>query len=199
MRSTRIGRVVAILACLGLVAGAFLATPAEAKKRKKKKKKPAACAAYQPGEFGAEAPVTLVTDAATAEAPVEVALETAPGLGASSEEGEGNPDELGSTHSYTNVQVDSKASSADLNVKLVFPQQWDYDLWVRDSSHAVISSSAGFGPLVGGGSEGQTSDFGSEQTPPITTTDCDGYTVDVVSATSTGGEVTVQYWLGSGE
>jgi hypothetical protein len=196
MRSTRIGRVVAILACLGLVAGAFLATPAEAKKRKKKKKKPAVCAAYEPGEFGAEAPVTLVTDAATAEAPVEVPLETAEGLGTSSAEGEGH-DTGPTTHAYTNVQVDSKSPTADLNVKILFSPQYDYDLSVRDESHTLYANSAGFG-LVPGGSEGQVSDFGSEQTPPVTINDCGGALIDVTSATTPGEEITVQYWLGSG-
>ena len=194
MRSTRIGRVLAILACLGLVAGAFLATPAEAKKRKKKKK-PAACAAYQPGEFGAEAPVTLVTDAATAEAPVEVTLATAEGLGTSSEEGEGH-DTGPTTHAYTNVQVDSASPSADLNVKITFSPQYDYDLAVRDESHALYANSAGFG-IIPGGSDGSASSFGSEQTPPVTINDCGGALVDVTSATTPGEEITVQYWLGA--
>ncbi|MFN2389478.1 MAG: hypothetical protein ABR575_07755, partial [Actinomycetota bacterium] len=50
-------------------------------KKPKKPKPPAGCAAYVPGEAGADAETTKVTDAATAEAPVEVELDTGPGVG----------------------------------------------------------------------------------------------------------------------
>src|SRR5687767_11775601 len=105
----------AVLASVAMLVGAFAATPAEAKK--KKKKKPAACATYTPGEKGAGKPVTIVTDAATAEAPVEVPLTTQAGLGTSSEAGEGHDDGL-TTHDYTNLQVDSASPSAGLYVQL---------------------------------------------------------------------------------
>ena len=189
-------RGIAIVASAALVLGAFVAGPAEAaKKKKKKKKKPAACAPYVPGEKGAKAPITVVTDAATADKPVVIEHATEAGLGFSSEEGEGNPDEEFTTHSYTNVQVDSAASSASLNVLLEFTPTWDYDLWLRDSSHAPVAYSAGFGPLTQGSDEAH-SDFGSESVTGVVASDCGGFTVDVASAGSPGGDVTISYWLG---
>src|SRR5688500_750099 len=62
-------RGIAVLASVGLLVGAFAVGPAEARK-KKKKKKPVACAPYAPGENGADQKVTVITDAATADAPV---------------------------------------------------------------------------------------------------------------------------------
>jgi hypothetical protein len=189
-------RGIAIVASAALVLGAFVAGPAEAaKKKKKKKKKPAACATYVPGEKGKGAPITVVTDAATADKPVEVTVATEPGLGFSSEEGEGNPDEEATSHAYTNVQVDSKAASAALTVILEFPQTWDYDLWLRDSSHAPVAYSAGFFNQTFGSDEAH-SDFGSESVSGVPASDCGGFTVDVANAAGPGGDVTVKYYLG---
>jgi hypothetical protein len=188
-------RGIAVMASAVLVLGAFVAGPADAAKKKGKKKKSAACAPYVPGEKAAEAPITKVTDAATADKPVEVTVATEPGLGFSSEEGEGNPDEEATSHAYTNLQVDSKAKSASLNVLLEFTPLWDYDLWLRDSSHAPVAYSAGFGPVTAGSDEAH-SDFGSEQVSGVAASDCGGFTVDVANAGGPGGDVTVKYWLG---
>jgi hypothetical protein len=187
-------RGIAVVASVALVLGAFVASPAEAAK-KKKKKRAAACATYVPGEKAAKAPITKVTDAATADKPVEVTVATEPGLGTSSEEGEGNPDELGTSHAYTNLQVDSKAKSASLNVALEFTPIWDYDLWLRDASHAAVAYSAGIGPVTSGSDEAH-SDFGLESVSGVAVADCQGLTVDVANAGSPGGDVTVKYWLG---
>ncbi len=193
---TRTIRTIAVVASAALLVGAFAAVPAEAKKRKKgKKKAPAACAAYTPGEKGAGQPITVVTDAATAEEPVEVALDTAPGLGFSSEEGEGNPDEGATSHAYTNLQVDSAASSTGLYVMIEFQPTWDYDLWLRDASHVPVEYSAGF--LVETfGSDRAQSDLGSESVQGVPVADCAGFTVDAANAAGPGGEITVKYWLG---
>src|SRR5688500_1386782 len=76
-------RLVSVLASAALVLGATFALPAEAKK---KKKKPKPCAAYVPAEWGDGQPINLVTDAHTAEAPLEITVPTGPGLGTSSPE-----------------------------------------------------------------------------------------------------------------
>ena len=191
MKSRRTIRTYAVLASACMVLGVFAAAPADAKKKKKPKK----CAAYQPGEAGTGQAITLVTDAATADKPVEVAVPTSPGLGVSSEEGEGNPDEGATSHAYTNVQVDSKAKEALLNIKVSFTPTWDYDLWLRDSSHTALASSAGFGPATSG-SDYAHSEVGSETIVGFPTADCDGFTVDVANAGGPGEEVTVSYWLG---
>ncbi|MGH2820162.1 MAG: hypothetical protein ACRDJ5_05890, partial [Actinomycetota bacterium] len=71
MRS-RILRTLALLATATLVVGAFAAGPAEAKKKKKKK----VCAEYVAGDYAGEAETTVVTEAATEEAPIEVTVAT---------------------------------------------------------------------------------------------------------------------------
>ncbi len=194
MRNGRIVRSLAVLASATLVLGAFAAGPAEAKK-KKKKKKPAACAPFTPSEQAAGAPIVKVTDAATAEAPVEVNLNTSPGLGFSSAEGEGNPDELGTTHAYANLQVDSASPETGLYVVLEFGAAWDYDLWLRDGSHTALEYSAGIGP-VGSGTDHQHSNVGSESIEGMPVTDCQGIVVDVANAGGPGGEVTLKFYLG---
>ena len=184
----------AVLASVAMLVGAFAATPAEAKK-KKKKKAPAACATYTPGEKGAGQPVATVTDAATAEAPVEVTVATDPGFGFSSEEGEGNPDEIASSHAYANLQVDSANPSAGLHVQIEFAPEWDYDLHLRDSGGTSIEYSAGFG-VVPSGTDHSHTDLGVEALLGLPVPDCAGYTVDVVGAATAGGDVIVKAWLG---
>ena len=189
-------RGVAVLASVGLLVGAFAVGPAEARKKKKKKKAVVACAPYAPTERGAGAPVATVTDAATADAPVSATVATEPGLGFSSEEGEGNTEgELLSSHAYTNILVDSASPGAVLNVQLEFPPEVDYDLHLRDSAGTSIEYSAGFFNQSAG-TDHAHSDIGIESILGLATSDCSGYTVDVVGVTTTGGDVTVTAWLG---
>ena len=188
----RITRTVAVLASLAMLTGAFIAAPAEAAK---KKKKPAACAKYAPAERGAGQPVTVVTDAATADKPVEVTVATDPGAGFSSEEGEGNEDEIASSHAYTNVQIDSAKPGVGLYVQISFNPAFDYDLHLRDNYGTSIEYSAGFGP-VPSGTDHSHSGVGTESLEGLQAADCQGFTVDVVGAGTTGGDVTVSYWLG---
>ena len=201
MRNGRIVRTLAVLASAGLILGAFVAAPADAKK----KKKPKACAEYVPGETGAEAETTVVTDAATAEKPVEVTLDTGEGLGLSSADG---PDgDYGHTnHAYTNVQVDS-AGDAGLYVRVEFPEAFDYDIFLRSADGTALAYAAGFnqgmtpagdpsGLGLDGTGHGGHSEMGAEMVDGWIAADCEGFTLDVVSAITPGGEVTVKYWLG---
>lgn len=190
----RVTRTIAVLASAAMLVGAFAAVPAEAKK-KKKKKKAAACATFTPSEKAKGAAIVTVTDAATADKPVEVKLATQPGLGFSSEEGEGNPDEEFTTHAYANLQVDSASPSTGLYVVLEFAPMWDYDLWLRDGTHTALEYSAGFGP-VGAGTDHQHSGVGSESIEGMPVADCQGIVVDVADAAGPGGEVTLKYYLG---
>ena len=183
----------AVLASVAMLVGAFAATPAEAKK--KKKKAPAACAAYSPSERGAGQPVATVTDAATAEAPVEVTVPTDAGFGFSSEEGEGNADEIASSHAYANIQVDSAKPSVGLHVQIEFEPVFDYDLHLRDAIGTSVEYSAGFG-VVPSGTDHSHTDVGVEALLGLPVPDCAGYTVDVVGATTGGGDVIVKAWLG---
>lgn len=203
MRSSKLIRTTAVVVGAALVFGAFVAAPAEAKK-KKKHKKPAACAPYVPGEAGADQPITVVTDAATADAPVEVKLSTDPGLGFSSSDGPSG-DEGATSHAYTNVQIDSAAASRGLYVRVEFAPTWDYDLFLRSSDGTAIAYAAGYNvapvsdPLgvgLDGTGHGGHSEQGAEVLDGVDSPDCTGYTIDVSSASTPGGDVTVKYWLG---
>ena len=189
---TRTVRTIAVVASIAMILGAFIAAPADAKK--KKKKAPAVCAAYTPGEKGAGKPIAVVTDAATADKPVEVTVSTQAGLGTSSEEGEGNDDGM-TTHDYTNIQVDSAKPSAGLYLSVEFPPYYDYDLFLRDSYGTSLEYSAGFG-VVPGGTDRSQNDFGAETINGYPAPDCSGYLVDISNATTPGGDVTVKFWLG---
>jgi hypothetical protein len=189
-----------VIASAALIVGAFIAGPADAKK---KKKKPAVCAAYVPGELGADQPVTVVTDAATAEAPVTVELDTAEGLGFTSPDG-ASGDEGAPSHVFTNVQVDSASPQTGLYIRLEFPDGLEYDLFARladGSAYAYVAGSNHTGPLVAEGGldgtgNGGYSEVGAENLEGLSTADCAGYTMDVASAITPGGAVTVKYWLG---
>lgn len=191
-------RTLAVLASIGLLVGAFAAGPAEAAKKKKKKKVPA-CAAYTPTEWGADQPINIVTDKHTAEAPLVLELETHEGLGSSSpsapEEDPTNP----ISRVFSNVQVDSTAATTGLWATLEYQFPLDYDLYVRGDDGVGLAYSAGFVPgvpfLDGTGSGGETGQ-GTENILGLTTADCTGYLVDVISAATPGGTVTLKLWLG---
>jgi hypothetical protein len=190
-------RLLAMLAMVALLAGA-LAAPAEAKKRKKK---PRPCATYQSPEFAAEAETTVVTDKATEEKPIEIELSTGPGLSFS------NPDDPNggtgeASHVFHNVQVDSKAKSAGLFVRIEYLPAWDYDLFLRTPEGPSVAYEADFnpatagGPTPVGGNEGAHPEPGAGQIDGYLSTDCDGFTVDVWSAITPGGAVAMTLWLG---
>lgn len=199
MSKPRSIRTLSVIASAALIVGAFAAGPADAKK----KKKPKPCAPYVPGELGADQPITLVTDAATAEAPVEVELDTEPGFGFTSPNG-ASDDEGAPTHVFTNVQVDSALPETGLYIRLEFPDGTEYDLFARladGTSYAYVAGSNHTGPLVAEGGldgtgNGGYSEVGAENLEGLTTADCAGYTVDVASAITPGGAVTLKYWLG---
>jgi hypothetical protein len=192
-------RVFAVAASVSLLVGALVG-PADAKKKKKPKPIPAGCATFvAENPNGKDLPTTIVTDAATAEAPVVVELETAMGVGATSPSAEDPPENGMPSHAYTNVQVDSALSAVGLYVTVEFSPQWDYDLLLRTAAPEAVAYSAGGAPYVGpfdGTGHGGHAAEGSENIDGIDTADCAGYTVDVVSATTPGETVTLKYWLG---
>lgn len=205
MRDGKLVRSLALIATASLVLGAFVAGPADAKKKKKKKPKVATCAPYTPGEVGADAPVTIVTDAATEEAPVEVTVSTTQGLGFTSSDVGG--DQGPTSHAFSNVQVDSASSGRGLYARVEFNPAYDYDHFLRTADGAAVAYSAGFNQaMVAGDPTGMTgldgtgngghSEQGAEQIDGYATSDCDGFTHDIASAGSPGGDVTVKYWLG---
>src|SRR5687768_9960187 len=110
-------RALSVVASAALVVGAFTAGPADAKK---KKKKPAGCAAYVPSEWSADIPVTMVTDAHTADAPLEITVPTEMGVGTSDSGSPENGQTSMAAHSFLNVQVDSVNPEAGLYGRLEF-------------------------------------------------------------------------------
>ena len=164
---------------------------------------PGPCPKYKPGGNGVGKPIKVVTDARKVTAPLVVTLQTEPGAGFSSpNEGEETPPET-VPHSYINVQVNTVRSSAKLFVRVEFLAAYDYDLYLRDSARVARAYAAGFNavivnePLIGldGTGHGGHSERGAEQIDGLVTPDCFGYTVDVVSSSTTGGPVTVKFWL----
>lgn len=191
MTSRRVARTIAIFGAVATILGAFAAPQAVAKK-------PAACKKFKAKTDGKGQPLSVVTDTATADKPVTVTVSTPPGVGLSSPDGpSGDQPEGGPGHTYYNVQVDSKAALANLYVQAEFPPVLDYDLYLR-SEGAALAYSAGFpvpvGPLDGTGNGGH-SGIGTETIDGWPAPDCSGYTVDVVSATTPGVDVTLKFWL----
>jgi hypothetical protein len=164
-----------------------------------KKKKPKKCAPYEPGELGAEVEeeTTIVTDAATEEAPIEVPVETAEGLGFTSTDPGG--DTGPTSHVYQNLQVDPKAKTTGLYVRVEYSPAFDYDIFLRLADGTAVAYEADFNPAPGtglGGLEGAHAEQGAGQIDGYEANDCDGFTMDIASAITPGGEVTMKLWLG---
>jgi len=166
------------------------------------------CAPYAPGELGTDKPLVTVTDAATAEAPVEQTITLAESVadvdlvGAASEP----------SYDYFNVQVDSAAPSAGLYATFEFDTRRDYDLYARWPDASEAASSHGFNsadeaeapePVPFDPSNQRTNHAGeskadSENLVGLITSDCGGYTIEVVNWLGEGGDFTVKLWLGEG-
>lgn len=196
MRSPRFIRTVAVVGMSALVLGAFVAGPADAKK--KKKKPAAACAAFTPGEKGADKPTITVTDAATEAAPVAQPITLDP---------EVTEGAVSYAESVFNVQVDSAAKDAGLYILFEFQERRDYDLnvWHTDGSYAARSH--GFQPVLGtdptveevqgnlGGHAGESTS-NSEKIVGLRTSDCGGWTISAENYLGEGGDFDVKLWLG---
>jgi hypothetical protein len=200
MRSHKTIRTFSVIASAALIVGAFTAGPADAKKKKKKPPVPAGCAAYTPTEWGKDLPVTMVTDAHTAEAPLTIEVPTKMGVGSSHN---GTPDDVEQTnpvsHAFLNVQVDSAAATTGLYGTIEFTPTWDYDLYFRGADGAGLAYSAGFAqgvPFLDGTGNGGHTGVGSENIEGLESADCTGYLVDIVSSLTPGEDVTLTLWLG---
>ena len=157
------------------------------------------CPAYVPGEEGATAKTTLVTDAATAEKPVVVELDSQMGLGAMPIGGTPVPyDET--TRVFQNVQVDTAGADTGLYARLEFPEPWDYDLYLNYPDGSEGDHSGDFSTIANtvfscGGTSCESSST-SEAVLGLRTSDCGGWTAEMVSYISEGGPVTLSLWLG---
>jgi hypothetical protein len=193
MKSSRLLKTTAVVGATALILGAFVAGPADAKKKKKKPKPPPVCAPYTPAEGGAGAPITLVTDAATVDAPVTATVAAEAGLGV------GGLAEQGIAYAYTNVQVDSALPSTALNIRLEMTEFEDYDLVVQNPDGSEAASAQGFNPepaVFNDNTHGGHTEVGAEVIDALPTSDCQGYTLVIKTASGIGGDLTVKYWLG---
>ena len=158
-----------------------------------------ACPPFVPGDMGADADTSVVTDAATAAAPVKVEYDAEMG-------GPGDPAlpvEIRDLR-YQNVQVDTAGTSAALNVKVEFPDRHDFDLYVYDTSGSEVDHSGDFNTIIespvhacGGTSCDSGSNFESVLALPVD--DCGGFTIESVGYLTTGGNVTISMWLGEAD
>ena len=168
---------------------------------KKKPKKPAppvaaACPAYTPGEEGAEAETTVVTADATEEKPIEVAIEAPPGV-----------PEVALGHAFHNIQVDASGSEGGFFARYEFPVYEDHDIYLNYADGSEAAHAGGFNPApvpvalgcCDGTGTGGHSEQGAEVLDGIRTADCAGYTLDMASFMSEGGEMTLKLWLGEPE
>jgi hypothetical protein len=177
-------------------------------KKKGCTKPPVACAAYAPGELGTDQPTAIVTDAATAEAPVVQKVTLAPQFD------EGIAVALGAaeqSRSIFNVQVDSAAASAGLYVTVSFGPRRDIDLWAYYPDGSEAASSHGFNTVIetndlpddadqsntDSNHAGQTT-ADSENLVGVITPDCGGYTLELGNYLGEGGDLEVKLWLGEG-
>lgn len=168
------------------------------KNKGKKKSKGKKCAAYKPGEQGAEAETTVVTDKATEKSPIEVTIEAPPGVGV----GGNAATEALIGHAFQNVQVDSKSKTAGLWVRLEMPWPSDYDLYLNNPDGSNAAHAAGFNPdpaLYNDNENGGHTEEEAEQLDGIKSKDCQGYTVDVATATGEGYDLTLKLWLGKAQ
>ena len=193
-------RQIAVLASASMLLGAFVAGPADAGKRKKKKPPVPVCATFASPEWAADAEITVVTDAATAEAPVELVITTDAGFGLTSTDGSSG-DEGAPSHKYHNVQVDTASAGAKLFVRAEFTEVFDYDLFLRLADESSVAYEADFNPATAagqtpvGGIEGAHSEPGASQIDGYESADCAGYTVDLASGITPGEDVTLKVWL----
>ncbi len=203
MTASRSTKALSVLASAALVLTGMLAGTADAKKKKKPKPPPPppACATYTPSEWSADIPVTMLKDEHTAEAPLVLTVPTEAGVGTSSGDSPENSADSKAAHAFLNVQVDSVNPEAGLYGTLEFTPAWDYDLHIRGNDGVSLAYSAGSSHLVNqfgidGTGHGGHSGLGTENIDGLTTADCSGYLVDVVSSIAPGGDLTLKLWLG---
>jgi hypothetical protein len=168
---------------MALAATAFAATAAEAK-----------------GASCGSGKTTVVTAKATKDKPLSVSVATQPGLGTTSPNG-ASGDNGQVTHAYTNVLV---KGTGKLFVRAEFLQFEDYDLYLHLGDSPAIAYAAGFNPggpvndvlmqTPAAPSKGGHSEIGAEQIDGAAVKGC--AVVDLASATTPGGAVTLKLWLG---
>lgn len=170
-------------------------------------KPPAApsCPAYTPGDMGKDAPLTVVTDEATEDKPIEIDVP----LGLAT----GSVGSDRTTRTKHNVQIDSTLAEAGFYARLEAPGGDDPDLYVYYAGGKQAAVAGGFNPLLVGGplpnptnhatiqslngqGAGGHSEFTAEQIDGLRSPDCRGWTLDLVNWGGRGGTYKLKLWLG---
>lgn len=193
-------RRIAVLASATMLLAAFVAGPADAKKRKRK---PPSCptATYaepaSPSESrpAADAKITTVTDAATAEAPVVVEYEHGPALWETASQTPIQEDTL-----WFPIQIDSASPTTGLFVRLDWgiPSVSDIDLYLWDGTtgeQAAVSGATNAVP-VNAPFVAETGAMGYESISGFAAGDCSNYLVESRAFATTGEAMTLTLWLG---
>lgn len=206
---TRTSRSIAVVMSAALLVGAFAVAPADARKKKKKKKPVVACApaaiAAPKSDSGhaaeaVDAEVVQVTDAATEEAPVEIAYDHGPALWLS---GFGVP--VQEDTKFFNIQVVTNSGGPGLYVH----QTWsssspdDMDMYLYDAAtgdQVALSGSANLPEPIASNLPPQagqdTGHMGLESISGLLAGDCMTYTVESRAFTSDGEKMVLKVWLG---
>ena len=159
------------------------------------------CAAYTPGEQGAEAETLVVDSKASAEAPVEhqISMDPAVGLltGTLPVVNQPNP---ATSETFINLQVDSDKPTDGLYVRVEFTHGEDYDIYLNNADGTEAARAGGFNqhpdPNIGDGTgNGGHAEETAEQLDGVLTNDCGGYTLKIANALGTG-EPVLKLWLG---
>lgn len=189
-------RTLAVLAAAAVVAGAFVAGPADAKKKKKCPKvsfvEPAS-----PSESRTEVPkgkVTTITDKATAEAPVVIEYEHGPALWDTVAQ-----EPIVEDTKWFNIQVDSAAPAAALNVRQEWPipsvSDMDLYLWDGPSGTQIeVSGAFNIAPVPVPGVF-DTGGMGWESISGLVVGDCYGLAVESRAFTTAGEAMALKIWL----
>ena len=204
---SRTVKMLALLAGLALVVGAFGAGSTAAKKKKKKKKPPvAACPAFAAKPPGADseslqkdkvpaATLVKVTEAATEAKPVEVKLEHGQALWSPTQ----TP--IQEDTEFVRLQVQSKTPTAGLYIR----QEWaapslsDLDLYLTDKAGEEVAASGTSNvspvPIPAGGQD--TGAQGFESISGFAALKCGDYVIKSRPFTTAGEDVTIKIWLGA--
>ena len=194
MRSTRSLRPLTAALTLALVAGAFVAGPAQAGKKKKKFScAPATAAAPTEGHSGnaeeaAEAEVVNVTSAHTEEKPLVIEYEHGPAL-----------DPVAEDTLYFAFQVVSKTPGAGVYIRQEWPGSMsDLDLYMYDSGGTEVAYSGAFNPIPVPGvtDSGGNGGPGFESIPGYPADPCSPYTLESKAYATMGEPTTLKIWLG---
>jgi hypothetical protein len=151
------------------------------------------CPAYVPGEQGAGKPTSIVTDAATEAKPIEITVATEEAAGGQS------PGEVSQFH---NIQVDPAAAETGLWVRFEMAEGEDYDITLNYADGSEAAAAGGYNPApvipgeTDGTGSGGHSETTAEQLDGIKSPDCQGYTLDMASFQTPGGDKTLKLWLG---